>query len=252
MITLQEIFKTAEVYWNKYKNGNTFGPDEFNYWLEVFTPTFFRGKAEEVELKFGSLPKGLYSSKLLREFRVSEDITPTAGTIDLSADLSDAYAYFISMITTAENVGRKPKVILVNDDKWESINSSYIGKPTVDYIICRINGNNLDILPSTTGEVNFTYLTFPTQPVYDYYIDADDNVVYLAAGATGVSVPAGGTSSAGVAGPTNVNSATVELEFSEDYHYEFMINLLSAMGVRSQDSQALGFANNEEQKLNQI
>lgn len=248
---LKEVYYNTESILNKTNNGNVFGSKEFNYYLKSIIPNMLKKEVEDVELKYGSLSKGLYSSKLLREFRVTEQITPVAGNYTLTG-LSNTYKYFISAITTSQNSGRYVEAIFVNDDQWSKINSNYIGKPGADYIICRIVGDTFEFRPTTTGEIDFTFIKAATIPYLDYYIDANDQIVFLDAGATGVSVPAGGTASDGTDGPTSVNSSTVEIPFSSDYHHTIMLEILKVMGVRIESGNIVNFSNQEQAKIDQV
>jgi hypothetical protein len=182
--------------------------------------------------------RALYSSKFLRQFRRNEAVTPNVATgiIDLVAGLTDTFAYWGSMTVNLAVNNINARVRLVDDDTWDRMVSNLISVPTTAYPICRIFEDTLQIRPIGVTQVDFTYLTFPAQPVFDYYIDANANIVYLTEGQAGYTLQAGEVGSAGQTAGTVVNSATIELEFSADYHQEFTNELLNRLAARGKDN----------------
>jgi hypothetical protein len=87
----------------------------------------------------------------------------------------------------------------------------------------------------------------PVRPVYDYYIDANFNQIYLAAGATHL-LAAGEFGSLGQTSGQTVTSATVELDWNELYVVEFCNEVLSRVGQNLKDEQIKAYIREVEGK----
>ena len=69
--------------------------------------------------------------------------------------------------------------------------------------------------------------------MFDYYISATDEVVYMAAGSTHAII-SGETYSDGTTTGTKT-SQTVELEYSVDFHSAFLNRLIGRLGLPQRD-----------------
>jgi len=224
---LNEIYSTANYVSNKHKSGNAFTPNQFNALIEIITPDFFKKKAEESgyfnKSKLSVEIKELYSSKFLREFIINETIA-TSGTFTY------AYAYWVGAHDSDNNV----LVELVTEDEYHDRVSDSVMAPAADAICAVERSTEVVIYPASISNINVSYLRYPDTPFLDYYIDTSGYIQFLAAGATHVWAT-GEVDSAGTThtlGDANWSSLTVELEFIEDMHLDFLNEILSRVGVR--------------------
>lgn len=250
-MTLNEI----RLYLNALLNTDSFGGDinlkEYNYLLKDESNNFFKEKAEELysNQRAGALATDLvYSSKIMRPFLKESTVTPTLGVVNLSTGLT-SYAYFITARTASAYSGMIRDIPLVTHDSFNNIISNLLASPIKKNPICTIDENSLRIRPTNITSVIINYLRFPATPVFDYYIDANDNVVYLTVGATHTLLT-GETGSAGQTVGTLVTSTTVELEYGADFHPEFVSRLVRRLGIPQRDQVILqqGMIEKQEQE----
>ena len=90
----------------------------------------------------------------------------------------------------------------------------------------------------------FTYIAVPATPVFDYYVDANHQITYLAVGGSHTLLTGEYGSGGETAGAT-VNSSTVELAYSEVFHEDFMNELRNRVGLRMRDQIILQDAMNK-------
>ena len=105
--------------------------------------------------------------------------------------------------------------------------------PAADAICAVERATEVVIYPASISNINVSYLRYPNTPFLDYYISAAGYNEFLAAGATRVWAT-GDTDSAGTVhtiGDADWSSLTVELEFIEDMHLDFLNEILSRVGV---------------------
>lgn len=224
---LNEIYELSNYVSNKHKNGNAFTNNQFNALIEIITPDFFKKKAEESgyfnRSKLSAEIKELYSSKFLREFIINETIA-TVGAFTY------AYAYWVGAHDSDNDV----IVDLVSEDEYHDRISDSVMTPSADCICAVERSTEVVVYPDSITNINVSYLRYPNVPFLDYYINDTGYLQFLAAGATHVWAT-GETDSAGTVhtlGDANWASLTVELEFIEDMHLDFLNEVLSRVGVR--------------------
>jgi len=107
-----------------------------------------------------------------------------------------------------------------------------------------VRNNNIDVFPASVANINISYYRYPNTPILDYYIDVNGVKQFLAVGAVHVWAT-GEIDSAGTThtlGDANWTSLTVELEFNEDTHSDFMNDILSRAGVRLKEQAVVQMA----------
>ena len=104
----------------------------------------------------------------------------------------------------------------------------------------------INIYPNNITSAEFTYLRKPLTPVYDYYIDANANEVYLLTG-TSHTLTTDETGSAGQTSGT-VTSLTVELDWDELFHVVFCNEVLSRVGINLKDGMVEQYINQAKQE----
>ena len=224
---LNEIYETANYISNKEKSGNAFTPNQFNSIINILTPDFFKKKAEESgyfnKSKLSVEIKELYSSKFLREFIINE-------TVSTSGAFTYAYAFWVGAHDSDNNV----LVELVTEDEFHDRISDSVMAPAADAICAVERATQVEVYPATINNINISYLRYPTTPFLDYYIDTNNRIQFLAAGATHTWAT-GEIDSAGTThtlGDADWTALTVELEFIQDMHLDFLNEVLSRVGVR--------------------
>jgi hypothetical protein len=249
-MTLEQIYK----YLNSLINADSLGGDlnlkEFNYMLQDENINLFKEEVEHlytVQRADALKPEVVYSSKMLRKFINETTIAPTVGVVNLSSQLT-SYAYFLACRTAAAYNGQIRNIPLVTHETFNIMASNLLSKPLKKNPVCVIDIDSLRIRPTNITSVIINYLRFPATPVFDYYINATDDVVYLAAAATH-ALTSGETGSVGQTTGT-VTSLTVELEYSVDFHSAFLNRLLGRLGLPQRDQALIQTAmmNKQEQE----
>lgn len=113
-----------------------------------------------------------------------------------------------------------PITVLTGADWSTRVNSEILNFKVEKYPYCNFQKDYIQFRPKTIQYVNFAYWRSPKTPYYDYYKDANDNVVFMPTG-TSHLLTAGETGSAGQTAGTSVVSTTVELEWPVDTHADF-------------------------------
>ena len=214
--------------------GGVFDPTDYEDISRVVNLSFLKRKMEELYKSIQpreDLQKTIYSSKLFRNLIIRETLTPSSGIIDLSSDLSDTYGFFIGLRVTSTNV----KIKLIPNEELDEVLDNAILTPSTSYPVATIDGDNLRINPTSITSVIFTYIKIPDEPIFDYYSDSNDNIVYMAEGATSVSIPSGATYSDGTEGPTTKDSQSIEFDYNETFHPELFSEILELLANRLRD-----------------
>jgi len=237
-MTLDEVYTGLNTVIKRERRGNSLTPDEFNSLIDLENGNFFKDKAKELQTvaatpeEFSEL---IYSSKLMRPLVIQRTVTPTTGVIDLSADIGgDTFGFWVSCVTTAVYNGMVRRIDLISHSEYERRLTNMLSPTLTQNPCARIDADNVRIVPTDIASVVFTYLKFPTQPVFDYYVDGNRNIQYLAVSATH-TLTGSEIGSSGEVAPTEVTSNTIELAYGEEYHAEFFEYMLSRLGTRARD-----------------
>jgi hypothetical protein len=108
------------------------------------------------------------------------------------------------------------KIEVVNDDIWNSKLVSSIDAATEKSPIANFLNTSIRFYPIKNVNVDFSYIRYPINCVFDYYIDTYGAGIYLPQGATytlktGEEYPANPTATAG----TIITSQSIEVEFGD-------------------------------------
>ena len=118
--------------------------------------------------------------------------------------------------------------------------------PSSTFPIATIIDDTINFSPLVSVSAEFTFLKKPTEPFYDYYTDAGDNIIYLPVGP--YSISAGETYRDGTPGPTSGTSASVELPFPDNERLDVAYKILQKFGIPVQEVMATEFGAIREQK----
>lgn len=236
-MTTAQILKYVNYICVKENSGSTLTPDQYNIVLLASNTNIFNRLVSEAELLAiqSKMPfsEKLFSMAHLREFQVSENITFTAGSFALSG-LASTFAYWGSMVTLYNGAYRR--IELLTDKDLAERRTNLAIKQLKDFPGAQVLGSTIKVYPSNIATAEFVYMKVPTTPVYDYYIDADANLVYLTAGQV-YTLQTGETGSAGQTAGQQVTSLTVELEWNPLYHVEFCNEVLQKISIQLKDEQ---------------
>jgi hypothetical protein len=224
---LNKIYTLANYVSNKHKSGNAFTVNQFNALIEIITPDYFKKKAEESgyfnKSNLSVEIKELYSSKFLREFIINE-------TVSTSGAFTYSYAFWVGGHDSDNDV----LVELITEDEYHDRIGDSVMAPAADAICAVERATEVDVYPDSINNINVSYLRYPAIPFLDYYIDVNGVIQFLAAGATHTwttgEIDSSGTSH--TTGQADWSSLTVELEFIEDMHMDFLNEVLSRVGIR--------------------
>jgi hypothetical protein len=247
ILTNDNVLKYVNYICVKENSGSTLKPDQYNTVILASNVNMFNKQVTEAQFISGQskMPfnETLFNMAALREFQVLEDITFTAGNFDVTT-LTHSFAYWGSMITLYGGSNKKIEILTVKEYAERRTNMIY--KQLSEYPGALFNGNIIKVLPSNIATAEFVYMKNPVKPVYDYYIDADLNYVYLAAGATRL-LASGETGSAGqTADP--VTSLTVEPEWNDLYFVEFCNEVLQKVSINLTSEQLRQYVKEVEGK----
>lgn len=249
-MTQQQILDNVNFFANKEQSGKTFTPDDLNavspllnieLWLKEL------GLSQEYQLDI-PISKVMYeinqlNTEATRKFKVVFNdetqplpVTPQ-GIMSLPSDYkypsSITYKYSTNTANCETEIEYKAVEVLT-EGQFDMRRGSKLMPPTHKNPVCCFYDSYIKFLPLNLQFINFTYLRLPKTPFYDYYIDSNDNIVYLPAGSSHL-LSAGETGSMGQTVGT-VNSLTVEWEYDEMFHPEIVYRLLLKLGVNMREA----------------
>ena len=245
-MTLNQILKYVNYICVKENSGSTLKPDQLNFIFPASNINMFNRKVQEAQLLAiqSKMPfnKTLYEHMALREFHVRENITFTTGSFDM-ATLVNSYAYWLSMISLYNGAYREIEILT---DRDLTIRRTNLMAPQLeDYPAAMILGTLIKVFPLNITTAEFVFMKNPAIPVFDYYFDANFNLIYLAVGATHL-LTTGEVGSAGQTAGTTVTSNTVELEWNPLWHVEFCNEVLQKVGIQLKDEQVRAYVREVE------
>jgi hypothetical protein len=231
MITLVDIRKLVDRLTKKEQRGNVISGEDFNTFLRISQAEHFdsiKRKAEET----GDITDSL--SAFIVTYTGAT--TSSSGLIAKSA-LPSAYAKILSAqrLYTTNFVRCDVATQLELEDRDP---------------IMSIEDDNFRFSPAADKSIKIVYLKQPTDPFLDFYIDVNDNIVYLAAADhTWVT---GETDSAGVVhttGDANYTPLTTELEWSDNSdRLAIAYKVLTKVGVTVPNNLAVELGASESMK----
>ena len=234
-MTLYSLWELLNFISGRYPNGQSITPARLNVLLPQVQHEYF----------FDRVNAGDYDALQPFSKTMGDDSVPmtfSSGFADLPPDYySGGTGYFM--------LGTEPRrVQFVNDRTYEYLLSHVDEHPTQKFPIGNIQANRVRMRPTDVNHVRFTYLTRPTDPVFDYAIDQDNpsRIVYMPAGSY---LPSVGIlkSSDGTTIETNVESQTgtypytsrtVELMWPEASQWKILYMLLIKVGVALAEGEA--------------
>lgn len=247
-MTLDQILKYVNYICVKENTGSTLKPDQFNTILTASNINMFNKDVEAAQMLAlqSKIPfsQALFSLATLRQFHTKETITFTNGSFDLTT-LTASFAYWGSLVALYN--GSYREIEILTDKDLADRRSNLLAKQLKDYPACVMLGNNINVYPTDITSADFIFMKNPTTPVYDYYIDANLNIVYLTQSSTHL-LTSGETGSAGQTSGTTVTSNTIELEWDTLHHVDFCNEILQKIGINLKDIQIQQYVREVEGK----
>lgn len=251
-MTLNDMRLYINALLNKDQFGGELNLKEFNIALQEYNIEFFKNKTEGLYVADvgGALDYDLVlATKVLKPFvKLEPAILAPDGELDLSAALPD-YAFFLKAISTSAHDGERKTIKLSTHSKVFERMTNVLSVSLYDRPECVLEGTGiLRIYPDDIPEVDIAYLRFPVAPYFDYYIDANDKEQPIPAGQSHTLI-AGESGPNGEVAPAVLVGATVELEYTEDFHPEFLNGLLGKLGLPNRDQVIIQTSMANEQKF---
>lgn len=234
-MTLKEGFDYINYMIVKENSGGELTPQQLNTVLNAVNIEMFNKKVQDAQLYAlqSKIPfdEAIQAFKILREFRTFAGITFIAGSYNLNS--LPLYSHWIKLLANFNGFYREVEIL--TDRDLVNRRTNLLAKRLGEYPACELLGNTIMIYPSNIVSGEFTYLKRPTTPVFDYYLDQYQNLVYFPAGTTHVLV-SGETGSQGQTAGI-LTSLTVELTWNQDYHMDFFNAVLMKVSTKMADEQ---------------
>lgn len=243
-MTVSELYQYLNISLNKDTSGNSLSPKELNIYLESEIFNFVKENvfAYRQFVNTGApLDDVILSGLLFDALQKKTTATLSSGYFTVPTDM-----FFMNDIYGTYNSAQK-KIELVSPEEVSRRTANLLAKPIAYYPVAYIVGTSCYVFPTTMTGINVNYIAKPTIPVYDYYVDANYKIQYLAASATRL-LTAGEYGSAGQTSGTTVTSLTTELDIPEDSHMAFANYLLGKIAIRDRDQLMYQAAENEKSK----
>lgn len=250
----QEILDLCNFILNKEQTGKSINEDQISDILNAASLKHFKklvGLPEEYA-PGAPVPRVQYEITALVKAKLSPFSVLMDGITD-SLLLVDSYGqatipanyYYPTGLGNRVSANKWKPIEVVTDAEWIGRLSRFITEPTESNPIANFQNGYIRFAPIKSKGIYFSYLRYPLAPVYDYYIDVNDNTVFMPAGTTH-TLTSGETYSDGTgyvtppAPPTpNPNiktSQTVDLEWGVMDQLDIVSIMLSMMGVNLRDS----------------
>ena len=152
-------------------------------------------------------------------------------------------------LTYVDTGTRVRDIDIVTDGEWADYLSDSLMAPTLTFPIAKIVDETIYFNPIVSVSAEFTYLKKPTEPFFDYYWDANDEVIYMPPGSSH-TLGAGEMYRDGTTVGL-VNSISVELPFPDQEKIDVSYKILQKFGIPLQEIMASEYGMAREQKEEQ-
>ena len=246
---------------NKSVTGNSISPIQFNLALQSGNLRHLKQKIGIPESYRPGAPFAPQQHEITQV--LTDDILPfkvhmgAPGTMPLSLDTNGyaplptdffypsalSYRYFPNTDCTGDY--KLKKIDVLTDQQWDYVIGSYLRPPSLEYPVCNFQHESIRFAPKGMWQVEFVYIKNPTIPVYDYYISADGEYIYLPVGLSHLLA----TDEEGSAGQTAGNtviSQSVELEWNDVNKLDILTLIMSYLGINMREGALAQFS--EQQK----
>jgi len=236
-MTLNDVLDFINFIINKEQSGKFISPWEFTLMLRNASYKYFKRYFDVPEEYQVGQPLSRIqweitsvAKKKLRRFMV------TLGADDVTIDDDGFYEvpedmFFYDYFSSSTGVGR-----FVKGYEFDSIENNSVTFPTEKRPIATVRGDSIQFSPATITIGTFSYLRYPDEPYYDYYVDENDNLIYLAPDDTS---PSTGT-------PPNHASESVELDWDVECIWDIIQYILEDVGIGINRAEVIQYATNRK------
>jgi hypothetical protein len=241
-ITASHVYQTVIDIVRADKRGLTLSEDEYNRVARLVNERLYARYYSNFEANIDNID-------VMGGFKVLGEVIPLVAGV---GSLPDDYYQVIGkprLLKTYTGVN------LVSSLELAERLQDYLTQPTLTHPCFILGGEDgagnteVNVYPITITEIELDYLRTANVPFLDYYVN-DTTLVstYLAAGATGVTVPLGSTYRTGVQGVVVVNSVTVDWEWSDSDLPLIVAMFCSYIGIQKPDQLLIEVGNVDESK----
>ena len=243
-----QIYDFVTTILRKEKNGSALTPDRFTLML-------IESMWEKLNDEYRKYELSQIVTDSLNEIKTTASIILNVnGEYDLSG-LVSPNEYWHPSALSYDDSGNIRLIEIVTDLEFAERMSSSLLQPDSYYPIAKFYRNSSDtevikVEPLTSTTLTFNYLRKPPEPFYDYYINANDELIYMEPGdshllGTGEEYRDGTTSG-------TVNSISEELPFPEGNRLDIAYMILQKFGIPVNDDISFQYGIAKEQKEEQI
>ena len=243
-----QIYDFVTTILRKEKEGSALTPERYNLMLN-------ESMWEKCNDEYKKYELSQVITDTLSQLKATSDIAVTGtGEYDLSG-LTSPDEYWHPSALRYDDSGTTRTVEIVTDIEYTLRVGSVLLQPDSYYPIAKFyrNGSGTEVIqfdPLASTTVTFDYLRKPTDPFYDYYYNANDELVYLQPGAS-YTLQAGEEYRDGTTSGT-VNSISVELPFPEGDRLDVAYMILQKLGIPVKEQMAVQYGAAREAKEDQI
>lgn len=242
-----QIYDFVTAILRKEKNGSALDPAKFTLML-------YEGMWEKLNDEYRKYELSQIITDTLIMIKASANISIGANGIYELSGLISPYEYWHPSALYYDDSGTLRKIEIVTDLEYAERVTSTLLLPDSYYPIAKFfrNGANeaIQFYPLTSTTAIFDYLSIPIDPFYDYYINANDEIIYMPPSSshllTAGEVYRDGTSSG------TVNSISVELPFPNGDKLDIAYMILQRMGIPVSEQTAVEYGLSREAKEDQI
>jgi hypothetical protein len=260
-MTVAEIYDLLNYISNKSQTGNTLTPKEFNSVIHAAQLRHFKRKVGLPEEYQPGAPVPRQSFEITQ--KITDDLMPfkvymgapntmplsiaSNGTAIVPGDMYYPSALSYDYFPVGCNTDPEKRMIdVLTDAQWDDIAGNSLKRPTSKYPVCNFQSGYIRFLPKDLQFVHFVYLRYPVKPVYDYYIKANGEYVYLAPGQAYALQP-GEEGSQGQIN-TTVVSQSVEIEWDEVNQLDIIYLMADFVGINLREMPLMQYANMMKQQ----
>jgi len=243
-----DIFGFVNAVLRKEKEGSVLTPAQFNLFLKT-------SMWEKINSNFKRFEESQIITDSLGELRVDAETLAidVNGEGDLSG-LSETYLHVIPNPTYIYS-GSVREIDIVTAGEYAHYSASASMAPDAVWPIAKIVGDTIYVNPLVSVNISFSYFKEADEPYYDYYVDANDEQVYLEVGASHVLLAGeeyvdkddGAVRGEDYEITAEVNHS-VELPFPDNERIDVAYKILQKMGIPIEKIVATEYGSFREQK----
>lgn len=264
-MTLTNIYKLINYIADKYQDGETFTPGDFNILIEAADQEMYMEELDKIknllQMEGRVNLSDLVDASPLQDFKERTTVTISDGAYNSIFNLPSDYVYRISLMITQTVYQR---VEFMTDDQLAIRRMDLISKPLAIYPAAVIYDTYVQVFPlidrSYSGD--FVYLKETTKPYFDYCRDSDGNVIPMPVGYyVSYNAPLGyhilydasdNVVENNVTYPNFTTSPstsqTVELEWKTIYHTKIIQRILTKAAINLDDRAIEQYAQIQQQQ----